>query len=37
MATDVKARLTNTASKIQPVYVNKATRLVDENNSLQGF
>ncbi len=32
-----KARLTNTASKIQPVYVNKATRLVDENNSLQGF
>ena len=32
-----KARLTNTASKIQPVYVNKATKLVDENNSVQGF
>ena len=32
-----KARLTNTTSKIQPVYVNKATKLVDENNSVQGF
>ena len=32
-----KARLTNTTSKIQPLYVNKATKLVDENNSVQGF
>ena len=32
-----KARLTNTTSKIQPIYVNKATKLVDENNSVQGF
>ena len=32
-----KARLTNTASKIQPVYVNKATKLTEENNSVQGF
>jgi len=32
-----KARLTNTASKIQPVYVNKTTKLTEENNSVQGF
>ena len=32
-----KARLSNTTSKIQPLYVNKATKLVDENNSVQGF
>ncbi len=32
-----KARLSNTTSKIQPVYVNKATKLTDENNSIQGF
>ena len=32
-----KARLTNTTSKIQPLYVNKATKLTDEKNILQGF
>jgi hypothetical protein len=32
-----KARLTNTTSKIQPIYVNKATKLTDEKNSVQGF
>ena len=32
-----KARLTNTTSKIQPLYVNKATKLTEEKNSVQGF
>lgn len=32
-----KARLTNTTSKIQPLYVNKATKLTDEKNTVQGF
>ena len=32
-----KARLTNTTSKIQPLYTNKQTKLTDENNNLQGF
>ena len=32
-----KARLTNNTSKNQPVYVNKATKLTDEKNSVQGF
>ena len=32
-----KARLTNTTSKNQPVYTNKATKLTEEKNSVQGF
>ncbi len=32
-----KAHLSNTTSKNQPLYVNKATKLTQENNSLQGF
>ncbi len=32
-----KGRLTNTTSKIQPIYVNKSTKLTDEKNSVQGF
>ena len=32
-----KARLTNNASKIQPVYANKASKLTEEKNSVQGF
>lgn len=32
-----KARLTNTTSKIQPLYINKATKLTEEKNSVQGF
>jgi hypothetical protein len=32
-----KARLTNKAGKIQPVYVNKAGKLTEEKNSVQGF
>ena len=32
-----KARLTNKTSKIQPLYVNKATKLTDEKNIIQGF
>ena len=32
-----KAHLTNTTSKIQPVYVNKATKLTEEKNTVQGF
>ena len=32
-----KANLSNKTSKNQPLYVNKATRLTDENNSVQGF
>lgn len=32
-----KARLTNKAGKNQPVYVNKATKLTEEKNSVQGF
>ena len=32
-----KARLTNTTSKIQPLYVNKATKLTEEKNNIQGF
>ena len=32
-----KARLTNNTSKIQPLYTNKATKLTEENNSVQGF
>ena len=32
-----KARITNSASKIQPLYVNKATKLTEEKNSVQGF
>ena len=32
-----KANISNHASKTQPLYVNKATKLTDENNSVQGF
>lgn len=32
-----KARLTNSTSKIQPIYVNKAAKLTEEKNSVQGF
>lgn len=32
-----KARLTNNASKIQPIYSNKASKLTEEKNSMQGF
>ncbi len=32
-----KARLTNTTSKIQPLYVNKTTKLTEEKNNIQGF
>ena len=32
-----KARLTNNSSKIQPVYANKASKLTEEKNSVQGF
>ena len=32
-----KARLTNSASKVQPIYVNKAAKLTEEKNSVQGF
>lgn len=32
-----KARLTNNTSKIEPIYVNKATKLTEEKNSVQGF
>ena len=32
-----KARLSNKNNLIQPIYVNKATKLTDENNSIQGF
>ena len=32
-----KARLSNTASKIQPIFVNKATKLTEEKNSVLGF
>ncbi len=32
-----KARLSNTTSKNQPLYVNKATKLKEENNFVQGF
>ena len=32
-----KARFTNNTSKIQPLYTNKATKLTEENNSVQGF
>ena len=32
-----KARLNNTTSKNQPLYVNKGTKLTEENNSSQGF
>ena len=32
-----KARLTNSASKIKPIYVNKAAKLTEEKNSVQGF
>ena len=32
-----KARLSNSASKIQPIYANKASKLTEEKNSVQGF
>ena len=32
-----KARLTNKASKIDPIYVNKAAKYTEEKNSVQGF
>ena len=32
-----KAHLTNTTSKNLPLYVNKATKLTDEKNAVQGF
>ncbi len=32
-----KARLSNKSSKIQPIYVNKATKLSEDNNRVQGF
>ena len=32
-----KSHLTNTTTQIQPLYVNKATKLTEENNSSQGF
>ena len=32
-----KARLSNNTSKIQPIYANKAAKLTDEKNSVQGF
>ncbi len=32
-----KARLSNNASKVQPIYTNKAAKLTDEKNSVQGF
>ena len=32
-----KAQLTNTTSKNQPIYTNKATKLTEEKNSVQGF
>lgn len=32
-----KANLSNTTSKTQPLYVNKATKLTEEKNSVQGF
>ena len=32
-----KTRLTNSTSKIQPIYVNKAAKLTEEKNSVQGF
>ncbi len=32
-----KARLTNNTSKIQPIYANKASKLSEEKNSVQGF
>ena len=32
-----KARLTNNTSKIQPIYANKAAKLSEEKNSVQGF
>ena len=32
-----KAHLSNTASKVQPIYTNKATKLTEEKNTVQGF
>ena len=32
-----KANLSNNTSKNKPLYVNKATKLTEENNSVQGF
>ena len=32
-----KARLSNNTSKIQPLYANKAAKLTEEKNSVQGF
>ena len=32
-----KARLSNTTSKNQPLYINKTTKLKEENNFVQGF
>ena len=32
-----RANLSNKASKTQPLYVNKATKLTDDNNTVQGF
>ena len=32
-----KSHLTNTTSQIQPLYVNKSTKLTDEKNTIQGF
>ena len=32
-----KSHLTNTTTQIQPLYVNKATKLTDEKNNVQGF
>ena len=32
-----KSHLTNTTSQVQPLYVNKSTKLIDEKNTIQGF
>ena len=32
-----KSRLTNTTSKVDPIYVNKSATLIDEKNERQGF